>query len=415
MAGAPHAASARTAPGALGPPAASVGVEEEFLIADAALGTPVPRAPEVIRTAARGPALPGGTQLKGELQASQAEAASGVCTRLSDLARQLRAGRQRLAAAAHHAGLLLLSTGTPVLPGAAATLSEGARYERIARMYAGVVADYEACGCHVHVGVPDRETAVAVVNHLRPWLPSLLALSANSPFHHARDTGYASWRTVQQSRFPGFGVPPYFSSLAAHDAQLERLVECGTLADVRQSFWLARPSAVFPTVELRAADAAATAGEAVLQAALSRALVRTALAALSEGREARPVPDQIAAAAVWTAARHGMRGPGVHPLAERSTTAVALVHELLAHVTPALEETGDLECVRHLLAGVVERGTGAERQRAAAAEGTGAVVSHLARETVRTPGSLGPVHNPSTARRPGRPPALPATVARSAA
>lgn len=382
------------------PRAVTVGVEEEFLIAGQGRGNPVPAAAEVLDEAARGPDLPGGTRLKHELLAVQVEAASGICTGLGELARQLSAGRQRLAAAARRQGLLLLSTGTPVCTSTDGQLTPGARYEQIADMYAGVVADYEACGCHVHVGVPDRETAVAVVNRLRPWLPSLLALSVNSPFHQGRDTGYGSWRMVLQSRFPGSGVTPYFPSAAAYEAQLERLVECGTLADAQQSFWLARPSPCFPTVELRVADAATTVEEAVLQAALGRGLVRTALTDLARGREPLPVQDQIAAAALWTAARYGLSGPGIHPRSERKTPAVDLLHELLAHVSPALEEAGDLQCVRRLLSGVLSRGTGADRQRATAGAGPEAAVAHLAAETERSPGALLDADEPTDLRRP---------------
>lgn len=380
------------------PEAATMGVEEEFFLVDPGAGRPVSAAADVLDEAAREADLPGGTKLKHELLAAQVEVASGVCTGLGELARQLGAGRQRLAAAARRRDLLLLSTGTPVRAGADAQLTPAARYEQIAGIYAGVVADYEACGCHVHVGVPDRETAVAVVNHLRPWLPSLLALSANSPFHQGRDTGYGSWRMVLQSRFPGSGVPPYFPSADAHDRGLERLVECGTLADIQQSFWLARPSPCFPTVELRVADAATTVEEAVLQAALARGLVRTALTDIAEGREARAVPDQIAAAAVWTAARYGLRGPGIHPRYERRTPAVDLVHELLAHVSPALEAAGDLRPVRRLLSGTLSRGAGAERQRAAAAGGPEALLAHLASETRRPPVPLSGGREPNTPR-----------------
>ncbi|WP_074466618.1 glutamate--cysteine ligase [Streptomyces sp. WMMB 322] len=375
------------APGALTPGVLTMGVEEEFLLVDEVTGRSVPAGAEVIAEAGNGPALPDGTRIKPELLAGQVELTSGVCEGLPALAEQLSAGRRLLADAARRTGRRLVSAGTPVHVSDRATLTTGERYEQIGHLYGGLLADYEACGCHVHVGVPDEETAVAVVNHLRPWLPSLLALSANSPFHAGRDTGYASWRMVLQSRFPGSGVPPYLPSAAACRKQVEQLVECGVLADGRQSFWLARPSPVFPTVEFRVADAAATVDEAALQAALSRALVHTALTDLSRGRTAVNVPDQVAAAALWSAARHGLDGPGVHPQQERRMPALALVEELLGHVTPALEESGDLPCVRHQLRLLAKEGTGARRQRAhaATAEGKDAVLGHLAAQTVRPP------------------------------
>lgn len=344
----------------------TVGVEEEFLLAEAG-GRLAPRAGEVLAAAAAGPRLPPGVRLQRELPACQVEAATGVCTGMSELADHLRAARWALAAAARRSGLLLLSTGTPPGPVSGLRLTSGERYQRTAEIYAGAVRDYVSCGCHVHIGVPDRETAVAVVNHLRPWLPTLLALSANSPFHQGRDTGYDSWRAVLKSRFPVSGTPPYCASAAEYDAALDRLVDCGVLADRRQTFWLVRPSERFPTVELRVADAVPGTEDAVLQAALSRALVRTALTAVRQGHEARPVDDRVAAAALWSAARYGVPGTAVHPVEQRRMPATERVRELFALVAPALEQAGDLGPARAALARLLRAGTGAHRQRAAAA------------------------------------------------
>ncbi|QPP07346.1 YbdK family carboxylate-amine ligase [Streptomyces bathyalis] len=397
-----HSAKAAPAPGAL-----TMGVEEEFLLVDEVGGRSVPAGAEVIDEAGKGPALPNGMRIEPELLASQVELASGVCNDLRALAEQLNVGRRLLAEAARRKRRMLISTGTPVRESGPVTLTSGALPEQTGGTYAGLLSDYEACGCHVHVGVADEETAVAVTNHVRGWLPTLLALSANSPFHAGRDTGYASWRMVLQSRFPGSGVPPYFPSAAACRDRLEQLVECGTLADVGQSFWLARPSPLSPAVEFRVADAATPVEEAVLQAALSRALVHTALTALSDGREPATVTDQVAAA-VWSAARHGLNGPGIHPQQGRRAPAVALAQELLHHVTPALEEAGDLNFVRHQLDVLVDQGTGAQRQRAdaSALKGATAVVERLADETARPAGEIRSHSTPTSS-------GLPATARRN--
>ncbi|HET6710591.1 carboxylate-amine ligase, partial [Amycolatopsis sp.] len=258
------------------------------------------------------------------------------------------------------------------------------RYAEIDAVYGAIVADYEACGCHVHVGVPDPDTAVAVVNHLGRWLPTLLALSVNSPFDHGRDTGYASWRMVLQSRFPGSGVAPHLRGHAEYRRAVETLVECGALVDPDQTFWLARPSGRFPTVEFRVADTALTVDHAVLQALLSRALVRRALSDLAAGREAGPLSPQVAAAAVWAAARHGLDGQLVDAAEEARRPAWALVDELLTHVRAPLEESGDLAEVRKLVDAVRAEGTGAAQQRAAAGGGTAAAVRWLTAATVPT-------------------------------
>ncbi|QKG19807.1 carboxylate-amine ligase [Actinomadura verrucosospora] len=365
-------------------PGLTVGVEEEFLLADAATGETAARADAVLARARSLPERRSGAQFHTELLGTQVEAASAVCTDLAALGRRLAAAREELAVCARREDALLISTGTAPLPGASTPTAEGERFARIQELYAGVVRDYEVSGCHVHVGVPDRETAVAVVNHLRPWLPTLLALSANSPYARGADTGYASWRTIQQARFPGSGLPPWFPSAAAHDRETARLAECGVVVDAAMSFWLARPSPHLPTVEVRAADAVPTPDEAVLQAALARGLVRTALAELAAGRTAPHAPDtQVGAAAVWAAARHGLSGQGVHPVLERRVPAARLASELLDHVAPSLEETGDLGRTRTLLGRVLDEGTGADHQRRAAARGMRGLVDALARRTTR--------------------------------
>jgi carboxylate-amine ligase len=359
----------------------TMGVEEEFLLVDPETRRTAPRAPAVLaRAVGRYDPAPGGG-LHEELLSTQVEAATGTCAALAGLRDQLYDGRRRLAAAARAEGLRLVSSGTAVLPGPPPPAAAGGRFAEVAARYAGVVADYQACGCHVHVGVADRETAVAVVNHLRPWLPTLLALSANSPFDRGRDSGYQSWRVLDQARFPGAGVPPWFPSAAAYEHLVARLVEAGAFVDEGMSFWFARPSPRLPTVEVRAADAAATVEEAVLQAALTRALVHAAVADLAAGREAPAAGDQICAAATWSAARYGAGGPAVHPLEERRVPAARLLAELLDRVRPALEEYGDLDSVRAALALIGRRGSGADRQRAAAASGLPAVVDMLADQT----------------------------------
>lgn len=359
----------------------TLGVEEEFLLVDAATLRTAPQAAAVLARAAKAPEPAEGMRFQPEMAATQVEASTGICTGLSELRRQLGDARVRLAAAARAEGVRLVATGNPVLGGDFVPLMPGDHYARLADILAGAVDGYESCGCHVHVGVADRELAVAVVNHLRPWLPTLLALSVNSPFDQGHDSGYGSWRIQAQARFPGAGVPPWFPSLAAYDGQLQRLVEVGVLADTGTTFWLARPSPRLPTVEVRAADTASTLDEAVLQAALARALVLTALSELSKGREAQPMGDHLCTAALWSAARYGLTGPGIHPFEERRVAATLLLDELLCHVRPALEEAGDDAAVRTLVRTAGRRGTGAARQRAAAVRGLSSVVDLLVRQT----------------------------------
>ncbi|XRQ15198.1 carboxylate-amine ligase [Actinomadura welshii] len=376
-----HGTGAGGGAGGAAAPGVTLGVEEEFLLVDAVSGVCVPQARRVLAAAGPHPWEAAGAAFHPELLTSQVEAATGVCRDLPALRAQLRDGRARLAAAARAAGARLVPAGTPVLDGPPPPVARGDRFAAVAAAYGEVVEDYQACGCHVHVGMPDRDTAVAVVNHLRPWLPTLVALAANSPFDRGRAARFASRRIVEMWRFPGAGTPPFSASAAEHDARVAALVESGALVDEAMTFWLARPSPRWPTVEVRAADTAATADEAVLQAALVRGLAGAALRDLAAGREAPPVDAQVCAAALWSAARNGMDGPALDPFTRRAAPPWRLAADLLDRAAPVLADSGDLDTVRALLRGLRRAGTGADRQRRAAGRGGArAAVDMLARQ-----------------------------------
>ncbi|MFK0247159.1 glutamate--cysteine ligase [Amycolatopsis azurea] len=362
-----------------------IGVEEEFLLVDPRTGASCPRAATVIERQRACCPLPDGAAVHEELRPTQIESVSGICGTADALYEHLTAGRRAIAEAAAAEDCAIIASGTPLRPSPGGGGGSDDRFGKIDALYAGVVKAYEVCGCHVHIGVPDRETAVAVVNHLAEWLPTLLALSANSPFEGGIDTGYESWRMVEQSRFPGSGLPPRFADAADYDRQVGRLVDCGVLVDENQTFWLARPSSRWPTVEVRAADTASTVDEAVLQGLLTRALVLTALDDLHHGVEAPPLDPQVAAAAVFSAARYGLTGPAIDPVAGKPVPAADRMAALLGHVRQALEDSGDSDLVRTLLDRLEREGTGAERQRRAVTDGEGALLRMLIEETVPHP------------------------------
>ncbi|MGW7537150.1 carboxylate-amine ligase [Amycolatopsis sp. NPDC054798] len=355
----------------------TLGVEEEFLLAAPENGRPMPVADEVLGSVGR---LADGAAVHRELRATQVEHATGVCTTAAQLYDQLCRGRLALSRAAADAGCALLATGSPVGPlRSPADPRPPDRYARIDAHYGDLTADYEVCGCHVHVGVPDADTAVAVVNHLARWLPALLALSANSPFDRGRDTGLHSWRMAQQTRFPGSGLSPRTDSHAEHARLVDALVACGALVDREQTFWLAWPSPRYPTVELRVADVPLTVDGALVQAVLSRALVAAALADLDRGVPAPAIDPQIGSAAVWAATRHGLTGALVDPVRARPLPAAEAIADLLRYAGPALRAAGDHELAHRLVRAVLREGSGSAAQRKAGPE---AAVAMIAARTV---------------------------------
>ena len=278
--------------------ALTLGVEEEFVLLDPSTGAAVLAGPELVRM------LGGEPGVQQELMRFQVETATGVCTSLDEAGRELIRLRRLAAAAAARLGCRLVASGVAPYrtPGLAAVTPQP-RYQELARRYAPVVAEAGTCACHVHVGVPSRDLGVQVLARLRPWLAPLLAVTANSPIAGGRDTGWASWRYVLQSRWPTATPPAAWPDAAAYDAAVRRLIGQGAALDERSVYFLARLSPRYPTVEVRVADVCLDAGTAVLAAGLTRALVATALA---EARRGTPVP-----AAAGPAGRRGAgrRGP----------------------------------------------------------------------------------------------------------
>lgn len=344
--------------------APTLGVEEEFLLVDEQTGLPRTDAAHVLRHA-RSEAHGG---LDDELRTAMLETRTAVCRNLPSVEDELRRRRSALARAATRVGAQVLASGThPTATPDDVPVTPSERYERMATEFGHLVNTSLICGCHVHVAVPDRPAGVAVLDRVRPWLPVLLALSGNSPMWGGRDTRYASWRTHVWTGWPTAGPTSAFGSVDAYDALSQVLVAVGAALDERMLYFDARLSTRYPTVEIRVADVGLDVEDALLVAALARALVVQALA--DRERPAPDVPVEVLRASSWVASRHGITGALAHPLTARSCPAGEVLDALMDHVAEALRSTGDLDLVQGGLARVRREGAGAERQRRALADG----------------------------------------------
>lgn len=327
----------------------TIGVEEEFLLVDPDSGEPVARNTVVAELADDD-----GVDLQLELTSCQVETATGVADDLADIRSQLLRLRRITAAAAERAGTRLLAVGLPPTVPQHFPITDSDRYRRIADRFGMIAHEQGICGCHVHVAVPNRAAAIRVSNRLRPWLPTLLALTANSAIYRNADSGHASWRQVLWSRWPSSGPPPHFDSVEDYDDAVARLQDIGAMLDDGMVYWDVRPSAKFPTVEVRVADVPATVAETVLHAALSRAAVMTALSDDEAGVPDPEIRSHELAAAYWRSARYGL-----------DARAVDTLSALIDRMAPALRAVGDLDFVRAEVARIAEQGNGATGQRTA--------------------------------------------------
>ncbi|GAA1956872.1 glutamate--cysteine ligase [Amycolatopsis minnesotensis] len=337
-----------------------MGVEEEYLLADPDSRLVRPVADTVIADAA----TELGHRVGTEITQFQVEARTDPRTELADLGDQIRHMRSTVAGAAATREVRAISSGTAVLGELVPPpISTGQRYASSVETFRALDDEQSACSCHVHIGLADRAVALQVSNHLRPWLPTLVAISANSPYWAGRDTGYASWRTLAWMRWPAAGPPPVFHSPGHFDDLVGRLSEAGAIMDPAGVYWDVRPSTRAPTVEIRATDAATTAGETLLYAALVRALVATALTAIDEHRHIPDPTPELLRAAYWRAARDGLTGHAVDPGTGHLVPATARADALLTHVKAAIRHHGDTDLVEREWRRLGRHGTGADRQR----------------------------------------------------
>ncbi|SFF25909.1 carboxylate-amine ligase [Actinacidiphila alni] len=360
----------------------TLGVEEEFFLLDPETGLPVPRVDDVRAAAGLQPAAES-REVQEELLQAQIEVATPVCSDLDEVAGHLLRLRHAVSIAAEESGCRLAAVGAAPL--AATEPVPVARAERAGatRSRAARLADEQLInGMHVHVGVPDRPTGVAVLNRIRPWLPVLVAMAGNSPVWQGEDTGFASWRTIVFDRWPVSGPPPVFAGPADYDTRIRTLVESGTVLDRGQVYWQARLSDRYPTVEVRALDVQLRTDEAALFAGLVRALVATALREHAASVPFESRPQELVHAATWHAARYGLTGDLVDPDGRRRP-AGEVVSGLVDHLTPALDSAGDTRQVMALVHRLLAEGTPAERQRNAfTAKGMPGLLDLITAETV---------------------------------
>ena len=336
------------------------GVEEEFLLVDADSGDPVPSNTRVAELACAQ-----GVELARELTSCQVETATEVADSVEDVHAQLVRLRRVTGEAAHRAGARLLAVALPPTVPQHFPITDTERYGQIAQRFGMIAHEQGISGCHVHVAVPDRDAAIKVSNRLRPWLPLLLALTANSAIYRNADSGHASWRHVLWSRWPSAGPTPYFEAARDYDAAVQSMVEAGAMVDEGMVYWDVRPSANFPTVEVRVSDVPATVAESVLLAALTRGAVMTALEVERRGAPLVRLEPHVLAAAYWRSAHDGLDGQAVDLGGHGCAPAVDLLRVFVDAIAPALREVGDFEFVTDELARIIEQGNGARRQRAA--------------------------------------------------
>src|SRR5215207_8103591 len=295
----------------------TVGIEEEFALLDPGTLELVPRF-EALRDAAQAdPVL--AESIAGELISSEIEIRSGRGEDAEDARGRQGDRRRRLFTLAAANGVALGSTGThPLSDYREQHIIDTDHYHRVEDGLKYVAWRNNTFSVHVHVGVRGADRAVQVCDRLRPVLPMLLAISANSPYVDGMDSGLHTARTQTFTKsFPRCGVPDAFGSWRAWADYVEMLVRTGSIVEFTQLWWSVRPHHDFGTVEVRICDAQMTAAESDGLAELIVACVRRAAAEVEAGDTPPDLPARLIEENVWRAIRYGLDGRLLDLEAER--------------------------------------------------------------------------------------------------
>lgn len=300
-------------------------------------------------------------EVEQELFLQQIEVSTPPVESVSALMGEIRRGREKLATAAEAAGAAVVAVPAPVLVDPQEDVTPKPRYQRIFDEFGEISRQSLACAMHVHIDVHSDDEAVAVIDRIRPWLPVLTAVSANSPYWRGRDTGYASWRTQTWTRWPSNGAREAFGDYRTYRWTTQKMIDWGAALDPAMVYFDVRLSEKYPTVEVRVADVCTEVEDAALVAALARALVTTAAAGRYDSDAAWR--SDLLRVAAWRASRHGLSNELVHPETLDLAPVREVLEGLVAFVGESLDETDDREFVLDAFEHVLARGNGASRQR----------------------------------------------------
>jgi len=367
----------------------TLGIEEEHLLVERGSGVLAVEPPAAMLAECEG--LVGG-QVNPEFLKCQIEVSTRVCRSLAEARTDLVGLRQAVAGVAAKHGLAPIAASThPFARWSDQRHTEKERYDRLAKDLAGVARRLIICGMHVHIGIPDEDIRIDLMNQVSYFLPHLLALSTSSPFWQGEETGLQSYRLSVFDSLPRTGLPERFESWGEYQRMIGRLQQAGLIEDASKLWWDIRPSARYPTLEMRVTDVCTRLDDGISIAALYLCLLAMLLRLRQKNQRWRVYANTLIDENRWLAQRYGTAGPLVDFGKGERLPYAGLLEELIELTREEAQALGCLAEVERAR-GILARGTSAQRQlqvyRAALDAGKDkdaalrAVVDWLAAETV---------------------------------
>src|SRR6184192_1812194 len=357
----------------------TLGIEEEFAIVD-------PETRELrshIQEILEGGKVLLKEQIKPEMHQSVVELGTEICSSITNAREHVVELRSKLASLAGKANLRIASAGThPFSHWHDQLITEGERYKEIVKDMQQVARANLIFGLHVHVGIPNREMAIHVMNQARYFLPHIYALSTNSPFWVGEDTGLKGYRLKVFERFPRTGIPDASESLSEYEDYCKLLVKTGCIDNPKKIWWDIRLHPFFDTLEVRVCDAQTRVDDTLAIAALLQAIVSKLFKLLRQNTTFRVYRRRLLDENRWRATRYGIDGKLIDFGRETEVDTRSLLNELLEFVSTEVNELGSKKEMAHIER-IMREGTGADRQLAAygRTQDMKAVVDQIVEET----------------------------------
>jgi carboxylate-amine ligase len=381
----------------------TIGVEMELHLVHSVTGELASISDDVLVEMGRGHPAGEHPKAKHELFQSTVEVITGICSNPEEARVDLEATIAELRSAIAPHNVTLMSSAThPFAIAADQQVSPDPRYHQLIETMQWPARRLLICGMHVHVGVPDGQQAITVINELTRHLPLFLALSASSPLFEGVDSGLASARSLVFESLPTAGLPPQISEWVDFERFMDTLIETGCIETVREVWWDIRPHPEFGTVELRMCDAMPTVDETVAVAGLAQTLVAWCLDRIVAGDLPKPPTEWTVKQNRWLAARSGLDADLIVERGDSRQASAAVVTDHASHIgdlmvdrRPARDLIADLvemlrptagrlgtEAQLDAVLGITQRGSGTDRQRSVLASGGTLldVVKHLVEE-----------------------------------
>ncbi len=301
-------------------------------------------------------------RVKPEMHQSVVELGTEVCSDTSSARQQVIELRSELAELAARNGLKIASAGThPFSHWMDQLITADERYATIVKDMQQIARANLIFGLHVHVGIPDREEGIDIMNQARYFLPHLYALSTNSPFWLGQNTGLKAYRQMIFERFPRTGIPDAFESLSEYEDYLELLVSTNCIDNGKKIWWDIRLHPIFNTIEFRICDAQSRVDDTVALAALMQAVVLKLHKLRRQNVTFRSYPRRLIDENRWRAGRYGLDGKLIDFGRKREMDECELLHEMLEFIATEVDELGNHAEIAHIER-IMREGTGADRQ-----------------------------------------------------